>query len=111
MATPAQILALEPGTRVRFVTLGAANIATEITFPAWMGRISGRWIGAAGAYADLGTDGQAIDAEHQTVPADELHSLNTGKSGRARVPHATTLFFSSPGVNTVIRFTFEIGAV
>lgn len=103
--------ALAPPYRTTTFALGLADVATEVKLPKWSRRVSFRFIAAAGKYSSEGTDAAAIDADHQTVGADVLHTFATDRSGRAGVDtDEVSVFFASSTASTVVRMTIETGA-
>ena len=104
------LTALSPPFATKVITLGGIDVATEVKLPIWSRRLSARFVGQAGKYANTGTDGAAIVADHQTVVKDCLHSFSTDHSGRAGLDRdVVSAFLASPVAGTVVRLTIEMG--
>lgn len=103
--------ALNPPFRTKTFTLAGIDVATEVILPKWSRRVSFRFVANAGKYSSEGTDAGAIDANHQTVGADILHTFATDRAGRAGVDtDEVSVFFASATASTVVRMSIETGA-
>ena len=102
---------LKPPFATKKVDLpGGVSIVRQVKLPKWCRRVSGRWEINSGQYSHIAGDNVLIDDDHQTVPANSLHSLNLSRSGRAGDDEETDISLASPVGATVVRLTLEVGA-
>ena len=94
----AESIATTPGIN-RF-TLGAINIATEVTLPGKTNVFTVRFEGEAGRLALSGTDGGAIGADYVSIDADRFFVIQLDE-GTDRVG-GLSVFIDSDAAGAVV---------
>lgn len=85
------------------LTLGAADVATQVILPNWVQQVGFRFVKVAGKIATEGADAAAIDSHYIDLPAGEQRVYESLAKNRS----ADQFYLASATADTVVEIEME----